>query len=174
MTGLISIVLGIALVGLSASGGETKALGIIILLVGQIFGATGYIIEEKYLGEFDNMDPYLMAGIEGVWGTLMWLIILPILQFIPCTPTTGVCTRYGTMEDSLAVFHEYACNPMYILMSFVIVFAMPLLYGAALNITKYGSAAARTTVETGRNVMIWGFFLFIPVYGVLIEKFSWL
>lgn len=118
------------------------------------------------------MDPYMMAGIEGVWGTILWLILLPILEHIPCNPTEGVCTRNGTMEFSVNVFKEYSRNPMNIVLSIIIVGFMPLLYGSALNITSYGSAAARTTVETARNFMIWGFFLIVPVYGRIIEKFS--
>ena len=48
------------------------------MLVAQLFGATGYVIEEKFLGEFEDYDPYLMAGVEGVWGFLIWMILLPI------------------------------------------------------------------------------------------------
>jgi hypothetical protein len=51
---------------------------------------------------------------------------------------------------------------------------MPLMYASGLSITKYGSAAARTTIESARNVIIWVFFLFVPVYGKLVETFSFL
>jgi drug/metabolite transporter (DMT)-like permease len=77
------IVLGISLGGLSqvldSEGGiKLEPLGVIIVLVAQLFGATGYVIEEKFLGEFEDYDPYLMAGVEGVWGFLIWMILLPI------------------------------------------------------------------------------------------------
>lgn len=42
-------------------------------------GAAGYVVEEKFLGDFDELDPFLMAGIEGIWSFLLWVIILPIL-----------------------------------------------------------------------------------------------
>lgn len=51
----------------------------VILLIGQLFGATGYIVEEKLLDEFDDFDPLLMAGLEGVFAIIMWIVILPIL-----------------------------------------------------------------------------------------------
>jgi hypothetical protein len=159
-------------IGFSVPSGDSNYLAIAIMLVGQICGASGYILEEKYLGDFDSMDPYMMAGIEGVWGTLLWLILLPILEHIPCNPAEGICTRNGTFEFSLNVFKEYSRNPMNILFSIIIVGFMPILYASALNITSYGSAAARTTVETARNFLIWGFFLFVPVYGRIIEVFS--
>jgi hypothetical protein len=41
-----------------------------------------------------------------------------------------------------------------------------------LSITKYGSSAMRTTVEAARNIVIWLFFLFVPVYGKILETFS--
>lgn len=77
------IVLGISLGGLSQvidSKGPLKLepIGVIIVLVAQLFGATGYVIEEKFLGEYEDYDPYLMAGVEGVWGFIMWMILLPI------------------------------------------------------------------------------------------------
>lgn len=56
-----------------------------ILLIGQVAGATGYVVEEKFLGDFDDYDPFLLAGIEGMWSVAMWAIILPILQVIPCS-----------------------------------------------------------------------------------------
>jgi hypothetical protein len=113
----------------------------------------------------------MMAGIEGVWGTIFWLIILPIVENLPCNAGTGICTRYGYLEGTLNAFREYGKNPQYIVMSTIVVLAMPFLYASAFNITKYGSAAARTTIETGRQFLIWGFFLFIPVYGVYVEHF---
>lgn len=45
----------------------------------------GYVVEEKFLGDFEDLDPIMMAGIEGVWSLAIWLIVLPILQVIPCS-----------------------------------------------------------------------------------------
>lgn len=42
-------------------------------------GSSGYVVEEKFLGDFEDYDPYLMAGIEGAWGVALWIVILPIL-----------------------------------------------------------------------------------------------
>ncbi len=54
-------------------------------MVAQLFGSTGYVIEEKFLGDFEDLDPYLMAGLEGLFGFCMWVPILFILQAIPCS-----------------------------------------------------------------------------------------
>ena len=83
VSSMLIIVLGIFLGGLSQvfdseEGIKLEPVGVIIVLVAQMFGATGYVIEEKFLGEFEDFDPYLMAGVEGVWGFTMWMILLPI------------------------------------------------------------------------------------------------
>lgn len=63
---LTAILGGVILVGIShIITGDTKisSLGIIVLLVGQFFGATGYVIEEKILEDYKNFDPLLLAGL---------------------------------------------------------------------------------------------------------------
>ena len=71
-----------------------------ILLIGQMFGSIGYIVEEKFLGEFEDLDPYKMAGIEGCFGACMWLVILPILNLIPCSSKDHLCS-FGYVENSI-------------------------------------------------------------------------
>jgi len=41
-----------------------------------------------------------------------------------------------------------------------------------VSITKYGTAAQRTTIVVGSNVFIWLFFLFVPINGKPIESFQ--
>ena len=53
-------------------------LGIIVVLVAQLFGSTCYVVEEKFMGDFDHIDPMFMIGMEGLWAFLFWLILLPI------------------------------------------------------------------------------------------------
>jgi drug/metabolite transporter (DMT)-like permease len=83
VSSILIIVLGIFLGGLSQvldseEGIKLEPVGVIIVLVAQMFGATGYVIEEKFLGEFEDYDPYRRAGVEGAWGFTMWMILLPI------------------------------------------------------------------------------------------------
>lgn len=73
---------GVALVGVAAimnsSGGEeVKPLGILLLIISQLFSGGLYIVEEKLLGDY-YLDPLKVVGLEGLWGFLMTLVILPI------------------------------------------------------------------------------------------------
>lgn len=116
-TSLATIVTGVFLVGLSyfiyaTSADNTTIWGILILLIGEFFGAGGYIVEEKYFSDFEELDPFLLVGFEGLWGCLFWLILLPIMQFIPCDIDT-LCTN-GVVEDTYGAILDYAANPVLI------------------------------------------------------------
>ena len=180
-TSIGAIVIGIALCGYASmtqekNEGESSAsqiaMGIGILLIGQLFGSIGYIIEEKFMGDFDDLDPYLMAGVEGVFGILMWLVILPILNVIPCD-NVDLCS-FGVVENTLETFEEYGREPIHFVWSTCTMIIVPLQYACGLSITKLGSAAQRTTIECARNITVWIFFLTVPVFGKITERFMWL
>ncbi len=78
------IFLGVFMVGLAAllwpghsSGGETKALGLVLLLIAQVFCGGLFISEEKILSDY-YLDPLMVVGFEGMWGLIYWAILLPI------------------------------------------------------------------------------------------------
>ena len=57
---IIFIIIGIILGGLSqllSKGGNISVIGVVLVLVAQMFGSAGYVIEEKYLDDFDDLDP---------------------------------------------------------------------------------------------------------------------
>ena len=53
-------------------------------------------------------------------------------------------------------------------------FAIAFLNSFARTVTKYASAAQNTTLGTSGTVLIWLFFLTVPIPGVPKEKFTWL
>ena len=86
VTSIVILVAGIFLGGLSQVLSSSKAvllkpIGFIIVLVAQLFRATAYVVEEKFLGDFDDVDPIYLVGAEGLWSLLIWCIVLPILQY---------------------------------------------------------------------------------------------
>lgn len=76
---------GVALVGLASiiypDGSETDssnaALGIIILIIAQVFAAGLFVVEEKLLGDY-YLDPLYIVGLEGMWGLCYYAVLLPI------------------------------------------------------------------------------------------------
>ncbi len=73
--------------------------------MGQFFGAASYTVEEKLLGDDNELDPTILIGWEGFWTTCIWLIALPILQFIPCN-NDKICAR-DSVENTHLVFLDY-------------------------------------------------------------------
>ncbi len=49
------------------------------MLVGQTFGALCFILEEKFLSDFEDVDPLIVIGWEGIWGTVIMLPVLVVL-----------------------------------------------------------------------------------------------
>lgn len=74
---------GVFLVGLSSmlnpegSSAETKPIGILILVIAQLFAGGTFVSEEKLLGDY-VLDPLYVVGCEGMWGMFYWAILLPI------------------------------------------------------------------------------------------------
>lgn len=62
---------------------KNTGLGIIIVIIAQLFAGTQFIVEEKLLGDY-YLDPLKVVGLEGMWGFLVYCILLPIMQHIPC------------------------------------------------------------------------------------------
>ena len=144
VTSIVIIVTGIFLGGLSQvlnSSKEVllKPIGVIIVLVAQLFGATGYVVEEKFLGDFDDVDPIYMIGMEGLWSLLIWCIVLPILQIIPCA-NPDLCP-FGRLENTLQAFEQLRMQPMHALWLSMLILMNPVLSCSSITITKYGSAS---------------------------------
>ena len=132
-------------------------------LLAQSSGASSYTVEEKFLGDCDQLTPEELIGWEGFWSILFWMICLPILQQIPCS-NPDVCAR-DYVENTLLAFKDYAANPILILHSAIMAGFTLLINLFGVNITQYGSAAQRTVTDQLRNVTVWIYFLAIPVYG---------
>eukprot|EP00347_Sterkiella_histriomuscorum_P013774 403363419 len=174
------IFIGVAFVGLAAiffktdeekadTDGETKPQGLILLLCAQLFTGGMFIVEEKLLGDY-YLDPLKIVGLEGVWGLLMWCILLPIFNNIPCN-VQGLCNN-GVLEDTLVAFQEFGKNPILILLSVGICFSIACFNAFGVTVTKHASAAQRSTIDTSRTVLIWIFFLAVPIYHKRLEHFK--
>ena len=89
--GVVSIVAGVAAVGAVAmhyEGGEDETggsvgFGILLILIAQFFTGSLFIVEEKFLGDY-YLDPMKVVGLEGMWGLMYYMTVLPIMQGIKC------------------------------------------------------------------------------------------
>jgi drug/metabolite transporter (DMT)-like permease len=173
-TALASIVLGVSIVGYSyitdgTNESKNIVLGIIVLQIGQIFGSIAYVTEEKILGQYKSLNPLMLAVGEGLTGCLIFLTVLPILQFVPCT-NEQLCTN-GQVADTMQAFRDFAANPILILYAIGMCFFCTFLITAQMLIVKFGSAAQKTMADILRPIVIWVFFMNVKIYDI--EKNEW-
>jgi drug/metabolite transporter (DMT)-like permease len=170
------IFIGLVLVGVAVlTGGSTNGiasepLGIILLLLGTVFTSGMFIVEEKVLGSY-YLDPLKVVGYEGLFGFLMWCVLLPIFQQIDCQ-NDKLCP-YGRLEDTSRAFQDYGANYVLILLSLAICFTIAMFNAFGVAVTKNASSAQRATIDTSRTLFIWIFFLIVSVNGKR-EDFYWL
>jgi hypothetical protein len=131
-----------------------------------------FVAEEKFLGDFDDLDPMLVVGYEGIAGCLLWLILLPIFNLIKCDSQALCHNQDHVIESTLGVFRDYAANPLLIWQSVATILCVTILNISGVSITKYGSAAQRTACDMLRPLFVWIFFLNVNV-GSGKEDFSW-
>ena len=93
----------------------------------------------------------------------MWAMILPILGQIKCS-NPDLCP-YGTVESSKRAIEDFNANKILILLSVAICLSIACFNGFGVSVTKNASAAQRSTIDTSRTVIIWIFFLIVPMNG---------
>ena len=127
------------------------ALGIALLLVAQVFAGCLFVVEEKLLSGY-YLDPLKVVGTEGMFGTLYFLVALPIMQAIKCT---GPLCNFEYLENSSYAFAQMADNGLILVYTFGIMVSIAFFNVCGVTTTKLASAAQRSTVDTSRTVLIW-------------------
>lgn len=179
-TALTFVVGGVAIVGASPliypddseegdEGGPSPVFGIILVIVAQLFAGGLIISEEKFLGNY-YLHPLKVVGWEGFWGCTIYLILLTIFQFITCSDD-NICP-HGRLEDTPQAFYEMGNNPVILLFGIGSLLSIAFFNAFGVAVTKYASAAQRSTIDTSRTLLIWGVFLLKKGDGG--EKFIWL
>jgi drug/metabolite transporter (DMT)-like permease len=187
--GVGTLIFGLSLVGLNSliydqnsEVARNPGVGIILLSTSQLFTSTEYIIQEKFIKHYD-VHPFQLVGFEGLWGSLMYSILLAIFQVVSCDDWSealkkGICFTNDEdesyIEDTRFAFEQMWDNKALLIVYIFYVVSIALYNIVGINLTKLVSSAARAVVDTVRTVFIWAFFLyFTPVEGTK-EDFHWL
>ena len=167
-TSLLLIVGGVAIVGVGpivlksqgeASRTDAEVLGILLIVLSQLFHGLMFVSEEKILSKF-YVKPLKMVGMEGVWGFLVYCLFLVIVQPIQCY-SADFCP-YGYIEDSIDAIYQLSNNKTLLVLVISVMFSIAMYNFCGLSVTKYGSAAQRSTLDIARTSLIWMFFLVYP------------
>ena len=187
--GIFVVVLGLVIVGLSAvlknqsSSGKKPFLGIILVLLSQIFTCFQLIIEEKILKEYD-ISELKAVGLEGLWGVILYIFLLFIFYFINCKNwpenfREGMCVKNDKgiikFEDTLFAFRQIGAKTIILSYLLIFIFSIAFFNFSGLVVAKYVSSTLRSIIDTMRTIIIWVFFLINPyVPKETKETFSWL
>lgn len=126
-------------------------------MISQCFTGFHFIIQEKLLSSY-YVDPLLLIGLEGAWGSFYYAVLLPIFQHVECD---GPLCHDGRLEDTKGVFEEFMNNKTTMVCSIVYLFSISAFNAFGVNITKYASSAQRATVDSCRTLFIWIFSLIL-------------
>ena len=190
--GVGTLIFGLSLVGLNSrinapdtDVAKNPAVGMMLLGASQFFSSTEYVFQEKFIKHYE-VHPFQLVGFEGLWGVVMYTILLFIFQNVSCDDWSkglrdGICFDKSTtnepeshIEDSLFAFEQMWENINLLIVYIFYIISIALYNIVGINLTKLVSSTARAVVDTVRTVFIWAFFLFFtPVEGTH-EEFYWL
>jgi drug/metabolite transporter (DMT)-like permease len=168
-TGLTVVILGLALVGVSAALAGAQAvqapnpiLGNILIISAQVIVATQMVVEEHYLGKY-HVPPMLVVGWEGIFGFAISSIVIIIAYWIPGWSTEK------RLEHAIDAFTQIGNSSILAATFFGSIIAVAFFNFFGMTITKYLSATTRTVVDSTRTVIIW-----VVALGVKWESFQYL
>lgn len=159
--GMSVTVIGLILVGLSgvlknsSHPNHNIILGIILILVGQVFSAIQMIVEEIFL-KSRGFHPLQVVGMEGFYGFFITgLIVLPAMYFIPGNQIGG------SYENSLDALYQIGKNVPLMIFSLLYLISIAFYNYFGLSVTKHLTAIHRTLIDACRTIIIWICGLFI-------------
>ncbi|KAF9321351.1 hypothetical protein BG003_002199 [Podila horticola] len=172
---LFTIVAGIATVGLSSvisqatkplSGDDEEpdsdeavkaakaVLGIFLVLFAQIFTASQFVIEEKFLSGY-QIAPLRAVGYEGIFGTISVLVAMFALHFTVGAANPG---SYFDLNQGLEQIKTY---PQIWVPGIVMLFTISSFNFFGISVTKTICATSRSTIDSCRTLFIWAISLYL-------------
>ncbi|ODV98215.1 hypothetical protein PACTADRAFT_14681 [Pachysolen tannophilus NRRL Y-2460] len=157
---LIIVTIGVGLVGFSSSSIEADVsselisskvtLGIFLIILGQVFSASQFVIEEHILSKV-HIAPLKLVGYEGVFGGTITFTIM-ILTYITIGST--IEGHKGPFDMVNALTQLFSSSAM-ILSSIAIMLSICAFNFFGTSITSCLSATSRSTVDTCRTLLVW-------------------
>jgi len=168
MVGYASLLDGSATTNVEPS---KRMLGIGLTVGAQLLAAFQMVFEEKLVGH-TNTSAKKVVGMEGCWGILYMLILLPIFTMVPGSD-------YGSYENTPIGLYKTAHSPMLLTLVIFYMFSIALYNFVGLAIAKHLSSVVRCLVDSLRTVVVWAVNLFIyyfisKEYGSAWEEHSWI
>ena len=161
--GVVLAFIGVGIVGLAsilyeASSAENPVLGVIIIIIAQFLAGGVFVTEQLFLEDI-VIHPLQAVGVEGMSGLGYYLIVLPIFNLIPCN-NPDMCNG-GYVENSIEAFKQISSSADLALLAVGFMLSISLFNFTGVTTTKKAGALARSTIDTSRTLLIWGFSMLV-------------
>ena len=135
-----------------------NTVGYVLMVVSLVFNGFLYAYEQKLLKEYE-ISPLEMVGWEGVYGTIMSLLLVIILCFIPC-PYSGNKCVYDSQSQPFIELPSVYLSQIFssLLLLFLVVAGLVSnafynFYGVTITQTMDG--LTRSLLNVCRTALIW-------------------
>eukprot|EP00033_Pygsuia_biforma_P000188 GCRY01000237.1.p1 GENE.GCRY01000237.1~~GCRY01000237.1.p1 ORF type:complete len:410 (+),score=80.66 GCRY01000237.1:2-1231(+) len=158
--GITFVIIALFMVGSASIFGDSSGnkpawylelIGVLLIIVAQAIQAGQIVIEDFLMSNID-CDPMVVVGFEGLWGTIMMLVFLVIVQF---TPSSGGDFSHVYHEDSIDSIHMIGNSTAIQILVIVYGFAILGLNVCGMKVTQRTQAVVRTITESVRTLGIW-------------------
>lgn len=153
------VCVAICLVGVAGAIGDESSgasvteyvMGLALIIVGQMVGAVQFVLEEHCMDAL-HITPTMLVGWEGLWGTLYFLVLAPVLTL---TPNVGGDASAIWHEDFVDTWHQLRNSTALVWLTVTSMLAL-LVYNLVGNmVTKQLSAIMRSILESCRTLGVW-------------------
>jgi drug/metabolite transporter (DMT)-like permease len=166
---VLLILIGLAVVGYASvmNAGEglhvarSPVLGAILVVTAQIFFAIQFVVQEKFLSQFEIV-PLQCVGYEGFWGVMLTIMFLFVLYWVPGSD-------YGSVESVPYALGQIIVHPPLLIAILTAVASIAFFNFFGITITKRIGSTTRSVIDSCRTMFIWIFSLIIGW-----ESFKWL
>ena len=185
--GMFLTIIGLIIVGL-AEGLKKKndlksiIFGICLTVIGQFFTALQFVYEENLTKKYECKITKII-GFQGIFGILLMIIVLPILDSINCGEgktdfIRNVCTKdengVWSLENFVFALKQLKNSKKLIFLSLLYAIGDLGYNLTGITIGKEATSTARAIAENMKILLIWIFFLF-PFNPINYrEKFNWI
>ena len=158
------IIVGTVSILYQAASASNPVLGSVLVLCAQFFTGGMFVVEELFFSKI-KIDPLYAVGLEGLFGVGYFVILLPILYFIPCS--LEFCLG-GRVEDSILALKQIGTNSTIALYWTATTIIIAAFNWSGISTTKHASSLSRSTLQTTKTILVW-------VCSILIgwETFLW-
>lgn len=119
-------------------------LGLGFIIAAQVLCALQIVVEEHMMVALD-VSPMLLVGLEGLWGLVFYVVLIPVLTLTPASATGGFSKIWH--EDFYDSFVKVGNSPTLVALIVVYIVAVGTLNVTANYVTKHLSAVMRSIAE---------------------------